>query len=68
MRSYGQFCPVAKAAEIVAERPEFLVVRVDRRILAPIVCLLSLVGAYAIDNNPKHACFMGRERSRTAAG
>jgi putative tricarboxylic transport membrane protein len=29
-----------------------LVVRVDRRILAPIVCLLSLVGAYAIDNNP----------------
>lgn len=29
-----------------------LVVNVDRRILAPIVCLLSLVGAYAIDNNP----------------
>jgi putative tricarboxylic transport membrane protein len=29
-----------------------LVVQVDRRVLVPIVCLLSLVGAYAIDNNP----------------
>ncbi|MBL8700633.1 MAG: tripartite tricarboxylate transporter permease [Alphaproteobacteria bacterium] len=28
------------------------VVQVDRRILVPIVCLLSLIGAYAIDNNP----------------
>lgn len=28
------------------------VVQVDRRTLAPLVCLLSLVGAYAIDNNP----------------
>lgn len=28
------------------------VVRVDRRILVPVVILLSLVGAYAIDNNP----------------
>ena len=27
-------------------------VRVDKRILVPIVCLLSLIGAYAIDNNP----------------
>lgn len=27
-------------------------VRVDRRTLVPVVCLLSLVGAYAIDNNP----------------
>ena len=29
-----------------------LVVQVDRRVLMPVVCLLSLVGAYAIDNNP----------------
>ena len=29
-----------------------LVVQVDRRVLVPIVCLLSLIGAYAIDNNP----------------
>lgn len=29
-----------------------LVVQIDRRVLVPIVCLLSLVGAYAIDNNP----------------
>ncbi|MBL8587901.1 MAG: tripartite tricarboxylate transporter permease [Methylobacteriaceae bacterium] len=28
------------------------IVQIDRRILAPLVCLLSLVGAYAIDNNP----------------
>ncbi len=28
------------------------VVQIDRRVLVPIVCLLSLVGAYAIDNNP----------------
>lgn len=28
------------------------VVRVDRRVLVPVICLLSLVGAYAIDNNP----------------
>jgi putative tricarboxylic transport membrane protein len=28
------------------------VVQVDRRVLVPIVCMLSLVGAYAIDNNP----------------
>ncbi len=28
------------------------VVQVDRRVLVPIVCLLSLIGAYAIDNNP----------------
>ena len=27
-------------------------VRVDRRTLVPVVCLLSLIGAYAIDNNP----------------
>ncbi|AMJ61523.1 tripartite tricarboxylate transporter permease [Bosea sp. PAMC 26642] len=28
------------------------IVQIDRRVLVPIVCLLSLVGAYAIDNNP----------------
>ncbi len=28
------------------------VVQIDRRVLVPLVCLLSLVGAYAIDNNP----------------
>ncbi len=28
------------------------VVRVDRRVLVPIICLLSLIGAYAIENNP----------------
>ncbi|MDQ2080522.1 tripartite tricarboxylate transporter permease [Xanthobacteraceae bacterium Astr-EGSB] len=28
------------------------VVQIDRRILVPLVCLLSLIGAYAIDNNP----------------
>ncbi len=28
------------------------VVQIDRRVLVPLVCFLSLVGAYAIDNNP----------------
>jgi putative tricarboxylic transport membrane protein len=28
------------------------IVQIDRRVLVPLVCLLSLIGAYAIDNNP----------------
>jgi len=37
---------------LVGARLFAFVVRVDRRVLVPIICLLSLIGAYAIENNP----------------